>query len=124
MTILEQLAAKLTSKLFSPSDVLAVSTYIRKLLFRLSTVQEDVSFLIQAANRFDGSLAVDKLFSEFPAVTSAIRHEVDMLRVSLGLPTSSPLVTRDGSRTEVASFIDEIDQMPIRESIHCVWIAG
>ncbi|KAG6828136.1 hypothetical protein H0H92_009090 [Tricholoma furcatifolium] len=74
MTVLEQLEIKVSKKILSASDVLGLASFVRKLMFRLSSKQQDLGFLRAAFDKFDKMLHIDKLFAEFPGMTHAIRQ--------------------------------------------------
>jgi nucleolar pre-ribosomal-associated protein 1 len=59
MTIIEQLDAKVANKLLIPSHVLGITSFIRKLLFYLSSKQLDLQFLHAVAGRIDEILRPD-----------------------------------------------------------------
>ncbi|KAJ7780624.1 ribosome 60S biogenesis N-terminal-domain-containing protein [Mycena maculata] len=80
MTVLEQLGVKVASKQASPSDVFALATFMRKLVLRLSSVQNDLSFLHQVAAKLDEVLG---LFNESPVISNAIRREMRIMRSCL-----------------------------------------
>ncbi|KAG6873594.1 hypothetical protein C0995_013967 [Termitomyces sp. Mi166 len=109
MTVLEQLEIKVAKKTLSPSDALAIASFVRKLVFRMSGKQQDLGFLRAVADRFDVMLQAEKLFFDYPIITSAIRREVDLLRMAL-----SPA---DASLQEVSEeakvFLSVIEEIPI-----------
>ncbi|KAH7927036.1 hypothetical protein BV22DRAFT_1103957 [Leucogyrophana mollusca] len=82
MTVLEQLDAKLTMKLMSPSDILAIFTFIRKLIFKLSSKQQDLRLLLAISDKLASIAPVDG----FSTVTASVQRELSILRVSLGVP--------------------------------------
>jgi nucleolar pre-ribosomal-associated protein 1 len=115
-TLLEQLGIKVTNKLLSPSDVLAIACFIRKLLYRLSSELCGLQFLRVAIDKIDSLLCSEQLFPQFPRMTSAIRREVMMLRICLGylqIPQRS-LATDDG--TVVQDLLSQAEDIPVRES--------
>ncbi|KAK7440039.1 hypothetical protein VKT23_017290 [Stygiomarasmius scandens] len=79
VTVLEQLTIKVTNKLLSPSDVLALSTFVRKLVLKLSCQTDDLRFLRAFACKVDDALNEGKLFGEYPVVSRGIRREVGIL---------------------------------------------
>ncbi|KAG5635154.1 hypothetical protein H0H81_012205 [Sphagnurus paluster] len=110
MTVLEQLEIKVTKKSLSPSDILALASFFRKLVFRLSTKQQDLTFLHAIVAKFDTMLHINCLFSQYPAISVAIRREVELLNVSLSpVPSPLPEVSED-----VKDFLSNIvNDMPI-----------
>ncbi|KAI0092903.1 ribosome 60S biogenesis N-terminal-domain-containing protein [Irpex rosettiformis] len=79
MTILEQLDAKFTRDLLSPSDCLATVTYIRKLVLRLASKVLDLQPLHALAKRLEA--LVDKPGPS--SVMTAIGREAQYLSVGL-----------------------------------------
>ncbi|KAG6856484.1 hypothetical protein H0H87_003952 [Tephrocybe sp. NHM501043] len=122
MTVLEQLEIKVVKKILSPSDVLALATFTRKLIFRLASKQqeEEMTFLRKVAERIDKILGSEKLFAtEFPVITGAIRQEVGLLLSSV-LPhgsLQSNLVAVKESSNDVKIFLSTIEKMPVPSSL-------
>lgn len=115
MTVLEQLEIKVNKKSVSPSDVLALASFVRKLCFRLMSKQQDLKFLHVVADRFEGILQLNRLFPDFPVVSAAIRREVAFLRACL--LSSPPSVEVHVVPDEARGVLSAMSQMPIRESL-------
>jgi nucleolar pre-ribosomal-associated protein 1 len=113
ITIIEQLDAKLASNFLSASDTLAIACFIRKLAFRLSSKQQSLKFLQAVADKVDGVLLQDRLFSQYPCISMAIRREVDIMHFSLrhfrGPRASQPASTNK----IVQDFLNQVEQLPI-----------
>ncbi|KAG6849538.1 hypothetical protein H0H93_007626 [Arthromyces matolae] len=107
MTVLEQFQIKVTKATLSPSEVLAVASFVRKLVFRLKGKQQDLKFLRKVEERFDQMLHVDKLFPNYPVITSAIRREVDLLRATFSPTTKKK--ARVSSACELVDWIRLLD---------------
>lgn len=121
MTILEQLQAKLSGKLLSASDVLAVATFFRKLLYQLSSSQQDLEFLKTVAAKLDVILLPEALFPEYPVLTAGIRREVSILHRCLNhLPIPSSLELCGATSSRILNFISQIEALPTRQSICCL----
>ncbi|TFK33679.1 ribosome 60S biogenesis N-terminal-domain-containing protein [Crucibulum laeve] len=110
MTVLEQLDAKLKHSILSPSDVLALASFLRKLVFRLSTKLQDLQPLRIVAEKVDSILQVDRLYKQYPVMTGAIRREVGMMKRNLCFLQPSPQETMISA--EVKSFLDQVEQIP------------
>lgn len=117
MTIVEQLDAKVANKLLTPSQVLGITSFIRKLLFYLSSKQLDLQFLHAVVAKIDTILRPERLFEGFPIFSGAIRREVSMLHASLAFQRPSSNGFNIKSSTEVQAYLDRVEQMPIRKSI-------
>jgi nucleolar pre-ribosomal-associated protein 1 len=119
MTIIEQLDAKVANKLLIPSHVLGITSFIRKLLFYLSSKQLDLQFLHAVAGRIDEILRPERLlFQSFPIFSGAIRREVGML---LAFQCPSPNDSAINSSPEVQAYLDRAEQVPIRK-FNCLTI--
>ncbi|KAF5363710.1 hypothetical protein D9756_001121 [Leucocoprinus leucothites] len=80
MTIQEQLDAKTKAGLLTPSDILAISSFIRKLVFRLLGQIQNPIFLNAVVTHVDRILSESRLWqSEYPVMTAAVRTEVKMM---------------------------------------------
>lgn len=89
MTVVEQLSAKVAGNLLSPSDALAVASYIRKLLFSLAGKVQDLPFLFRITQQI-GEIFPEGSFSQHPVVSKSIRREISILKDSLlGITTPS-----------------------------------
>ena len=117
MTVVEQLEAKVANKLIIPSHVLGITSFIRKLLFYLSSKQSDLQFLHAVAVRIDDILRPERLFEGYPIFSGAIRREVSMLHASLAFQRPSLNGSAIISSTEVEAYLDRAEQVPIRKFI-------
>ncbi|KAJ6613338.1 ribosome 60S biogenesis N-terminal-domain-containing protein [Mycena sp. CBHHK59/15] len=118
MTALEQLGAKMASKLLSPSDILALATFLRKLVFHLSTIQHDLSFLHQIAAKINRILAPDLLFPQNPVTSDAILRQVEITRsclmhTHLRRDSSAP----DNSYPRLGDFLRRVGDRPIPDEM-------
>ncbi|KAG5724436.1 Laccase-2 [Termitomyces sp. T112] len=109
MTVLEQLEIKVSKKMLSPSDVLAIASFVRKLVFRLSSNQQDLGFLRAVADKFSVILQAKKLFPDYPVITSAVRKEIDLLRMALFPDDFSLQSVSD----EAKAFLSIIEEIPV-----------
>ena len=128
MTVLEQLGIKASKRLLSPSDILALATFVRKLLFRLAYkgTGGDLEVMKKVWKRVDEVvLPRGKLFDEkFPVMADAIRREVRMLGWCVGVGASVETLTlpEDDMNVEgevplvlqaVMAFLDAVEAMPL-----------
>lgn len=113
MTVLEQLDAKLTGKLLEPSDALAITSFIRKLVFKLLSKQQNLDFLRAVVDKVDASVHAG-LFPQYPSITMAIRREISILRTALChlQSDSKPQLCITGPA--IQEFLDRIEQVPTR----------
>jgi nucleolar pre-ribosomal-associated protein 1 len=122
MTALQQLGAKVASKVLLPAHTLALASFLRRLVFRLSALQHDLSFLRQIATKIDGILASESLFSQYPIVSGAILRQVKIMRSCLQHTHSHPDLDLSDSRVfQLENFLRRIEDHPIRSySLHGV----
>lgn len=116
ITVVEQLGVKLAGQFLGPSDTLAITSFMRKLLLRLSSKLQNVAFLTLVTDKLDQVLHRD-LYPKLPNITTAIRREIQRLRQDLtfGLESlgTQPLV---GSLA-VQEFLGRIEKYPNRQYI-------
>lgn len=93
-TVLEQLGAKLRGKLLTPSDTLALFTFVRKLLVLLVGKTGDLGFVSVLVRKVSGLVEGATLFAESPVVEAAIRREVALL-ASLTEQLHNPVTPQD-----------------------------
>jgi len=117
MTLVEQLDAKVGNKLLIPSHTLGITSFIRKLLFYLSSKQLDLQFLRAVAVRIDEIFSPPAhLFEGFPIYSGAIRREVSMLHDSLAFRhRSSPGDSAISSNAEIPAYLDRAEQAFLRK---------
>lgn len=113
VTVLDQLGKKVSNNLLTPSDVLAITSFIRKLVFKLSTKQHNLDFLWAVTDQVD-ALVNPGLFPQYPSITTAIRGELAILRSSLGHLRSPPVTPSVSTSAVVEIFLDRVEQVPIR----------
>jgi len=84
MTVLEQLDAKTKADLLAPSDVLAISSFVRKLVFQLMGRTQSLIFLEFLVARVDRVLSERQRWqSDHPAIAMAVRTEVNMMHAAI-----------------------------------------
>lgn len=113
MTVLEQLGAKVSNKLLSPSDVLALASFIRRLVLRLSSAQQNLKFLHAFANKVDTILHPDRLFPQQLTMTAAIRREMHILQVSLHRFETLDISRPTAPSVAVQHFLTQVEQLPV-----------
>lgn len=113
MTVLEQLDAKVKKKTSSPSDLLALASFIRKVVYRLSSKLQDLRLLTLISNQFDRILSEELRYAVgFPVMTTAIRREVEILAGTLR-SEQVPTIVQEVSE-EVKCFLAQVDKITIR----------
>ncbi|KAG1888586.1 ribosome 60S biogenesis N-terminal-domain-containing protein [Suillus subluteus] len=115
ITVLEQFTAKLAGNLLTPSDALAITGFVRRLVFKLAGKQRELTFLCIFSGKVDDAAIPENLFSQHACVTAAIRREVSIMHkcfshfqdVRRVEPSASP---------EVEDFLTKIEGVPLPES--------
>lgn len=123
VTVIEQLNAKVGAKLLSPSDTLSLASFVRKVVVNLSMKVSNLSLLQYLSTKLDAILSKERLFSEYPALTVAVRREVTILKSYLSrlvrddseLPHESVLISG-----EVAEFLGEVARLSPRKLLCCL----
>lgn len=77
--VLEQLAAKVSVKVLSASEVLAVASYVRMLVFRLAGKIQDLRLLKNIVAKCDSVVTEDIFLPEYSSINKGIRREVSIL---------------------------------------------
>ncbi|KAF8271677.1 ribosome 60S biogenesis N-terminal-domain-containing protein [Lactarius quietus] len=117
-TVMEQVFARVSVNLLRPLDVLAIVSFVRKLLVRLSGKQGIIVLLAQLSERLS-SLPFDYGLTEEHAIARrAVTREIITLKNYLHLlrdPTAltSPL---GGSSSSITDYLDRIENVPIPTS--------
>jgi nucleolar pre-ribosomal-associated protein 1 len=117
MTVLEQLSIKIEKKFLSPSDVLALTPFVRKLVLKLMSQLQNLNILLVIADKVDSMLSVDRLFPDYPIVTAAIRREVALLWAGLR-PVLDPPTPSESASIVVQAFLAQVEQISIRAYPH------
>ena len=117
-TVIEQISSKFVGSL-CPSDTLAIVSFVRRLLVRLSGKQGSLNLLICLSEKLD-SLPVGEVFAEKHAIVgSAVAQEIKILKNYLlflrepDTPTSPP----GSPASAVTDFLDRIENIPIRTTL-------
>jgi nucleolar pre-ribosomal-associated protein 1 len=121
ITMLDQLGAKMASNLLTPSDVLAITTFIRKLVFSLSSKQHSLVSLTAFVDKVD-LLVHPGLFPQYPNITTAIRGEISILRFSLRHMQTISAPQPPNNYSVAQDFLNQIDQVPIRQCPFSVFV--
>jgi nucleolar pre-ribosomal-associated protein 1 len=111
MTIAEQLDAKIKAGLLPPSDILAISSFVRKVVFRLLGQVQNIGFLKAFVVRMDQILGETRLWlNEYPMMTRAVRMEVKMMYavVRPSQRVEVPLESNSG----LEEYLEEIEALP------------
>jgi len=122
MTVVEQLNAKVGGKLLSPSDILSLASFVRKLVVNLGAKVLDLTLLQSITQRVDEILSEDRLFLKYPVLSTAIRREVRILKASLSglLDVRSDRSSEDlvVVSEEVTEYLTEIIWQTLNEQKH------
>lgn len=115
-TVLEQFAAKIRNSLLSPSDTLAVVTYIRMVGFKLSQKQSNVRLAEVIASRIFATMETQSSSATHPSMHAAVEREIKILAAcSKGLAaTRLQDFEATGSTLAITEFLNQVERTPIR----------
>ena len=119
MTVLEQILAKVGGRLMTPSDTLAVFTFVRRLLVMLALKQEDSGYynLLAILNQLDGSIATGQPFPDYPSIGFGMKRELSIAKACLRhlRDDTCRYAHEQQSNNTITTFLDHIEQVPMRE---------
>ncbi|KAF9558394.1 hypothetical protein CPC08DRAFT_639060 [Agrocybe pediades] len=114
MTVIEQLDAKTKNKSLSASHVLAIVSYVRKLVFNLTTKTTDLNFLRKYADKLYSIVLEDQLPSSTTSLWPAICREFDILRAVLMFSGNPAMQQDDNSSAE--EYLTEVETKALPET--------
>lgn len=122
MTVREQFLAKLSGNHFTPSDALAVTSFVRRLVLVLASKLEDLRFLEMFASKLVQSLSDQKatLFEKNSVVGGAVQREGHILNACLQSFKDGPITPHvvDKSNPAVQEFLGQLEKLSIRKFFH------
>ncbi|KIJ58576.1 hypothetical protein HYDPIDRAFT_34037 [Hydnomerulius pinastri MD-312] len=114
MAVLEQAGAKVGGRLMSPSDTLAVFTFVRRLVVKLASKQAGYGGLHAILDKLEDVGSGGEFFAYYPSIAFGIRRELSIMNACLGHLEDRP--RHHGSKgngdNAVAAFLDHIEQIP------------
>lgn len=113
MTVLEQLDAKLTHGLLTPSAVLALATFTRKLVSKLASKLQELRFLRVFVGKVDEVLRQERLFEAYPVISASVRREVGMMKRCLGYFEFAELPQMEEAG-DARGFLEQVGGIPVR----------
>ncbi|KAI6110769.1 ribosome 60S biogenesis N-terminal-domain-containing protein [Pisolithus croceorrhizus] len=120
MTVLEQILAKINGRLMSPSDALSVFTFVRQLVFKLASKQEEAGYhaLQVITGKLEARMASDDVFENHPSIRGAIRRELSIATACLRHLETGPRsnVRERKDADAVGVFLDRVEQVPVPEN--------
>jgi len=121
MALLEQLEAKINNKSFKPADVIAIVSYVRKLLFKLASKTMDLDLLRTIAERVCITLKEENLPQSSPILLVTVRRELEILTMSLSFSMLASNQVTTTSDEAFRDYISKVGQIPVRK---CCYIVG
>ncbi|KIJ58791.1 hypothetical protein HYDPIDRAFT_119198 [Hydnomerulius pinastri MD-312] len=113
MAVLEQAGAKMSGRLMSPSDTLAVFTF-------LTSKQGGAGYggLHAILDKLEDAGSGGEFVADYPSVTFGIRRELSIMNACLGHLEDRPHHHRSEGNGDnaVAAFLDRIEQIPVPTS--------
>ncbi|KAI0254170.1 ribosome 60S biogenesis N-terminal-domain-containing protein [Lactifluus subvellereus] len=116
-TVIEQISTRFVASL-CPSDTLAIVSFVRRLLVRLSGKQGSLDLLVCLSGKLD-SLPVGEVFAEKHAIVgSAVAQEIKILKNYLLFlrEPATPMSPPGSPASAVTDFLDRIENIPIPTS--------
>ena len=116
-TIMEQVFARVSANLLCPLSVLAIVSFVRKLLVRLSGKQGSMMLLVQLSERLSSLPFDDGGLTEVHVISRrAVAREIIALKNYLLLLRDPNALTSPlgGSSSSVTDYLDRIENMSIR----------
>ena len=119
-TVIEQLSSKITTSL-SPSDMLAIVSFARRLIVRLAGKMERLGLLVRLSEKLV-SLPVSEILilEENHVVANAVAQEITILKnylTLLGDPAAPMPVLESPSSPAVADFLDRVENTSLRTTL-------
>ena len=115
MTVVEQLCLNIVNKHLSASDLLAVMTFVRKLMCRLRGEMRTLKPLQLSVDRIDTVLCQSSPFAEYNTLTTAVRREVSILRFCLLHPQTGHLPSPPDLNAMVQRFLTQVEHRQARK---------
>lgn len=121
MTVLEQTAAKINGRLLTPSDTLAVFTFIRWLTIKLASKQEDPEYssLRTSIRKIELITSDTDFYKDYPDIRGAVRRELSIVHACLDprqVAEPDCSAGRQGNDAVIEAFLTRVEQIPVRES--------
>ncbi|KZT00261.1 uncharacterized protein LAESUDRAFT_688308 [Laetiporus sulphureus 93-53] len=113
MTLPEQYIAHLHTETPSLSDALAIITFIRKLVVRLSSKLRDDTILVNFIHNFAEAVQLPRLFTQYPYMSLGIRRELAHLQICL--QPREDVTILDASSPAVLLFLSQVENMLLPE---------
>ncbi|THH13851.1 hypothetical protein EW146_g6413 [Bondarzewia mesenterica] len=117
MTVAEQFAYKVTGNHLSPSDMLAIVSFVCKLIFKMAGKQQNLRYVNALADLIASSLPNDRLLPDYPIVKQAVLREVSVMQTYLysfqGAVVSPP---DEAENTAVQEFLQQVEGLPLPAS--------
>ncbi|KAH9963282.1 ribosome 60S biogenesis N-terminal-domain-containing protein [Russula dissimulans] len=124
-TVMEQLTSRSAAGL-CPSDVLAIVSFVRRLLVRLSGKKESLRLLVHLSGKLASLPIAEVLGEDHSIVAKAVTQEIaiakNYLRL-LGDPTASVSIPEKPS-SAISDFLDRIENMDLPTSSAQRWSSG
>lgn len=111
-TCLEQLAARVKASLFDPSDLLAVTTFLRKVVVNLLGNQPSLDPCCAIADKTISIVTKGGAMRNHPAIYTALEKECAILRSSVRFPLSKRIVDTCLMEVDdaVQTFLDHVEK--------------
>ncbi|KIJ29710.1 hypothetical protein M422DRAFT_188028, partial [Sphaerobolus stellatus SS14] len=120
MTVLEQLKAKMAGQLLTPSDALAIVTFVRKLVLALATKLQDLRHAWTIHAKLEEILIATNPATKSKVIREAINRETQLLANSLRFIEYLVAQSPASANSAVETFLEQVEELAIRKwSLNC-----
>lgn len=114
-TVMEQIPFRFTTSL-PPSDTLAIISFARRLLVRLTGKRENLGLLIRLSEKLASLPVGETLLEDHAIIAKAVTQEVTILKNTLFLlgSAATDISSPGNPPSAVADFLDRIENTPLR----------
>jgi nucleolar pre-ribosomal-associated protein 1 len=115
--VIEQISSKIPTGL-SPSDTLAIVSFVRRLIVRLAGKMEGLGLLVRLSEKLV-SLPVSEILEEHHVVANAVAQEITMLKNYLTLlgDPAAPVPVPESPSSAVADSLDRVENTSLRTAL-------
>jgi nucleolar pre-ribosomal-associated protein 1 len=115
--VIEQISSKIPTGL-SPSDTLAIVSFVRRLIVRLAGKMEGLGLLVRLSVKLV-SLPVSEILEEHHVVANAVAQEITMLKNYLTLlgDPAAPVPVPESPSSAVADSLDRVENTSLRTAL-------
>lgn len=114
--MLEQFIAKIKSRLLSPSDALAILTYIRRVILNLVGLQSDLALCKNLSSKLREVVTDEDAMADSQCIATALRKEIgileDCIKSCIFSKTGPTEHTNVEPSSAITSFVERVEHLP------------